>query len=145
MTAQNRKPAPGPRLDGLPDAELEVLGCLWKRGDSTAREIRETMSGYRPMTHGAMVTLLGRLEEKKLVSKTKGPVGKAFVYSAKHAPQATYQSLMGRLRERIFGGSGLSMVASLFDGAPPDSKELEELEKLVSKLREKSGQKKRDK
>ena len=45
----------------LPDAELEVLACLWKHGQLTARSIREEMVGYRPMTHAAVSTLLKRL------------------------------------------------------------------------------------
>ena len=31
-------------LENLPDAELEVMACLWQRGDATARQIREEMA-----------------------------------------------------------------------------------------------------
>lgn len=129
---------PTPDPGELPAAELEVLACLWQRGEATAREVREAMAGYRPMTHGAMVTLLRRLEDKDLVSKEKAPVGKAFVYCANHSPHPTYRNLMSRIRQRIFGGSGASMVASLFDTELPNPDELEALEQLVEKLRAQS-------
>jgi predicted transcriptional regulator len=140
MTARNdhAPPAPGSDPGELPPAELEVLACLWQRGEATAREVREVMAEFRPMTHGAMVTLLRRLEDKNLVSKKKAPVGKAFVYRAKHSPHSTYRNLMSRIRKRIFGGSGASMVASLFDTDPPSPDELDALEQLVEKLRAKS-------
>ena len=135
---------PSPDPGELPPAELEVLACLWQRGNATAREIREAMFEFRPMTHGAMVTLLRRLEEKNLVSKVKAPVGKAFVYRAKHSPHPTYRSLMGRIRQRIFGGSGTVMVASLFDADLPSHEELQALEALVEKLRAKSDRRRDD-
>ncbi len=128
----------------LPPAELEVLACLWRLGKATARDVRESMAEYRPMTHGAMVTLLRRLEEKELVSKEKAPVGKAFVYRANQPPHRTYRNLMGRIRQRIFGGSGVSMVASLFDTKPPNQDELEALEALVEKLRADADKRGRD-
>ncbi len=121
----------------LPVAELEVLARLWL-GSATAREIREAMIGYRPMTHGAIATLLRRLEDKRLVSKEKASVGKAFVYRANHSPQPTYRGLMGRIRERIFGGDGTRIVASLFDADLPSPEELEELEQLLVDLRAKA-------
>lgn len=124
----------------LPDAELEVLSCLWQFPGSTVREIREKMQDYRPMSHGAMVTILKRLEGKGLVSWKKGPVGKAFVYEPTRNPEPTYRKIMRDLRDRVFGGSGLTMVASLFETKTPTPEELEQLQGLVDELRRKHGE-----
>jgi BlaI family penicillinase repressor len=129
----SRKLEQGP--DGLPDTELEALACLWQAGSVTAREVREAMNDYRPMTHGAMVTILKRLEAKGLVTKRKGPVGKAFLYSATSKPEPMYRKIMHDLRERVFGGSGVTMVASLLETKPPTPKELEELQGLLDALK----------
>lgn len=125
----------------VPDAELEVLACLWQKGRATARELREAMMSYRPMSHGSMVTLLKRLERKGLVSKEKGPVGKAFVYEATRRPEPTYRRIMRDLRERIFGGSGVAMMMSLFETRAPTPEELDELQKLLDGVRKKSPRK----
>ncbi len=125
----------------LPDAELEVLACLWQKGNSTARQLREAMTSYRPMTHGSMVTLLKRLEKKGLVSKEKGPVGKAFVYEPTRGPKPTYRRIMRELHDRIFGSSGVAMVTSLFEARPPTQEELEELMRLLDDLRNKRNKK----
>jgi predicted transcriptional regulator len=121
----------------LPDTELEVLACLWQAGSATARHVRETMQRYRPMTHGAMVTILKRLESKGLVSRRKGPVGKAFLYEPTRSPQPTYRKIVKDMCERVFGGSGLTMVASLFESRPPTVEELDRLQVLLDELRRK--------
>lgn len=121
--------------EGLPAAELEVLACLWQKRRATARELRETMEDYRPMTHGAIATLLRRLENKGLVSKSRGPVGKAFVYRSTRAPGPTYRRIMRDLCQRIFGGSGVTMVASLLETGRPTLEELDELQRLLDDLR----------
>ena len=128
--------APG----NLPDAELEVLACLWPsaaQGGATARDVRERMRGYRPMSHGAMVTILKRLEGKGLVSKRKGPVGKAFLFEPTRAPEPMYRKIMRDLHERVFGGSGVTMMASLFETRPPTVDELDKLQDLLNELRRK--------
>lgn len=121
----------------LPRAELDVIGCLWQHGEATARELREAMMGYRPMAHGSMVTLLYRLEAKGLLTKRKGPVGKAFVFRPTQRPEPTYRKVIKNLLQRLFGGDGVCLVASLFEGQPPTHEELDELQKLIDEHRQK--------
>jgi predicted transcriptional regulator len=123
----------------LPDAELDVLACLWRHGETTARQIRETMKHYRPMAHGSVMTLLGRLQEKGLVSREKGPVGKAFVYRATQRPALTYRRLVKNLLQRVFGGRSVALVASLFETQPPTPDEIRDLQQLLDRLRLKTS------
>jgi BlaI family penicillinase repressor len=125
----------------LPDAELEVMARLWGLGKATARQLREAMEDYRPMAHTSMVTLLGRLEAKGLVTRAKGPVGKAFVYTPTRRPGGTYRRVIGDVLQRIFGGSGPALVAALFETQPPTPAEVEELQRLLDKLRQKADRK----
>jgi BlaI family transcriptional regulator, penicillinase repressor len=121
----------------VPTAELEVLACIRQMEQATAREIRERMHSYRPMAHGSVVNLLKRLEAKKLVTKKKGPVGKAFVYRPRAATASIYEGMLNRLLNRIYGGDSLALVASLFETRPPDIRELDKLEELLEALRAK--------
>ena len=121
-------------VDRLPDAELEVMACLWQDGPATARDVRETMAEYRPMTHGSMVTLLKRLEAKGWVAREKGPVGKAFVYRSVRRPGPTHRRILRNLVRRIFGGR-VALISTLLDSQPPSAKELNELEELFQDLR----------
>jgi BlaI family transcriptional regulator, penicillinase repressor len=119
----------------LPDAELDVLACLWQKGPLTSNQLCELIAGYRPMTHGSMMTLLKRLQSKGWVSRKKGPVGKAFIYRAAREPGPTHRDLLGNLVRRIFGGNGLAVVSALFDAKPPTRRELDRLQQLLDELR----------
>ncbi|MCX5659417.1 MAG: BlaI/MecI/CopY family transcriptional regulator [Planctomycetota bacterium] len=123
----------------LPDAELEVLSCLWRMGEGTARQVREALAEFRPMAHGSAVTLLNRLEGKGLVARAKAPVGKAFIYRPKSQPGPTYRRLVRRLLDRVFAGNGVALVASLLEAQPPSRQELDELQQLLDDLRANAG------
>lgn len=105
----------GPKSQRLPNAELDVLACLWKDGHSTARNIRETMWKYRPMAHGSVVTLLTRLEAKGMVTKKKGDFGKAFIFRPARPPEQTYRFLAKDMVNRVFAGDSGKMVTSLLE------------------------------
>jgi BlaI family penicillinase repressor len=121
----------------IPDAELDVLQCLHRLGDATSADVRRDLETARPMAHGSVVTLLNRLERKGLVTHWKGSVGKAFVYRATRSPQATARPLVRNVLQRVFGGDKLALVASLFETRPPTPQELDDLERLVSELKQK--------
>ena len=125
--------------EDLPDAELDVLAALWHRGDATARQLKEALAEARPMSHAAVFTLLSRLEEKGLVGRTDRKVGKAFVYRARCRPAATYRRKVKELVERLFGGSRVRLVHSLFETTPPDEAEIERLEALLTELKSRRG------
>ncbi|RJP30902.1 MAG: hypothetical protein C4527_08755 [Candidatus Omnitrophota bacterium] len=125
----------------LPDAEMEVMACLWKFGRATARQINEAMGDYRPMAHGSTVTLLNRLEAKGLVKKEKGDRGKAFLYKPTRRPTPTYRHVVGKLVQRIFGGDSLALVSSLFQTKPPTNAELDDLQQLLDQLKREAKEK----
>ncbi len=87
------------------------------------------------MAHGSVVTLLKRLEAKNLVSREKEKKGKAFIYKPTRRPEPTYRDLVRNLTERIFGGSPVMLVASLFESRLPTAEELKALQSLLDELR----------
>ncbi len=112
-----------------------MLACLWQHREATARQIREIMGDYRPMTHGSMVTLLKRLESKGFVTRHKGTVGKAFIYKPTRSAQPTYRRILRDVVQRIFGGDGVEMVSTFLDTKPPTSRELDQLQRLLDQYR----------
>lgn len=130
-----RKASGVPSAGDIPDAELEILAVLWHRGESTVREVREAISEQRPMTHGAALTLFGRLEDKGLIARTDRKVGKAHIYEARVLPDPTYRRKVRDLVERLFSGSSVALVSSLFETRPPTDSEIHELQGLLDNLR----------
>ncbi len=137
MAGRRRKPAEqqGNTHARLPDAELEVLACLWRLGSATSRQVRETMISYRPMTHGALTTLLSRLQSKGLISAAKGRFGKAFIYKPTKKARSSYKREIKDMLQRLFGGDSVALVASLFDCHRPTIEELNEMQTLLDDLR----------
>ncbi|MEZ6063857.1 MAG: BlaI/MecI/CopY family transcriptional regulator [Planctomycetaceae bacterium] len=115
----------------LPDAETDVLACLCREGPLTAAEIRKRLEPRRPMAHGSVVTLLKRLQEKKLVKRARSGQGKSFLYQAARPAESSLQQLVARMADRVFGGSGVAMLASLLDVRPPSAEELAEMRRLL--------------
>ena len=123
----------------LPDAEMDILACLHQRGPATAREVRERLASYRPMSHGAMVTLLGRLEGKGLVTHKKGPVGKAFIFSVSRPATRTVRNFVRNVMRRVFHGDPVALVTSLFETHHPSREQVDQLQRLLDDLRKKGG------
>jgi BlaI family penicillinase repressor len=121
----------------LPETELEMLACLQRKGEATASELREALRPFRPLAHPSVVTLLQRLETKGLVSREKGPVGKAFVYRPTRRSGATFRAKLRRLVQRAFGGDSVALVTSLFETHPPSAEELDQVQQLLDDLRQK--------
>lgn len=123
--------------DSLPDAELDVLSCLWKHGELTAREVRENLNRSRPMTHSAVSTLLTRLLDKGMVTRKKS--GRSFVYRAVRKAQRAGRRVVSDTLEKVFGGNPAAVVSSLFETRKPTAAELDELQELLNDLRTKRG------
>ena len=63
----------------IPDSELDVLKVLWDRGESTVREVLETLrTAGRQWSYATVATLLDRLETKGVVTSDRSEL--AFVY-----------------------------------------------------------------
>jgi predicted transcriptional regulator len=118
----------------LPTAELDVMACLW-RGLATAADIRTALAETRPLSHSSVCTLLGRLEAKGLVTREKGPVGKAFLYRPTIPATGPRRTLLAGLLKRLFAGNRVALVASLLETAPPTPDELDEFAELLDHLR----------
>jgi predicted transcriptional regulator len=129
--------------NNLPDAELDVLGYLWQHGEATARDILDGLAKRRPMAHPTVLTLLERLRTKKFVTRRKSGEGKTFVFRASRKPGPTHRRLIGDLRERLFGGDNIAMVASLFETRTPNADEIDQLEQLVNELKEREQKRRR--
>jgi BlaI family transcriptional regulator, penicillinase repressor len=118
----------------VPEAELDVLAALRRRGPLLAADLIAELSATRPLSHGSITTLLARLEKKGLVSRRKADVGKAFVYSATPRADRAVRGTVERLVARVFGGDRMVLVAALFESRALDADEVERLERMVADL-----------
>lgn len=122
----------------IPDAELEVLACVQRRGRATAREVREAIASWRPLSHSSVMTLLGRLEERGLVARERGE-GREYIYHATVTREDAVEPIFRRLLNRVFEGDAAALMASLFETRRPEADEVKRLERLLDELRAESG------
>ena len=61
-----------PKAPELTERELEIMHVFWKRGESTAAEIRETLAkSGRDLAYTTVATLIRILTDKEFVEQTK--------------------------------------------------------------------------
>lgn len=122
----------------LPPAELDVLACVWREAPVTARRIREMMLKYRPMAHGSVVTLLTRMEAKGLITKDKGPVGKAFLFKPLKKPDLVRRKLVKDMVDQVFAGDTGAMATLLLEANPPTASEVTSIQSSLNQAKKKA-------
>ena len=95
---------------GLSDAELRVMGVVWREGGSTtARKIVETLSDEVQYSSSATYTLIYRCIKKGALQRTEpGFVCKALVSQEEMQAKQT-----DALVERLYDGSADKLFAAL--------------------------------
>ena len=126
-----------PRHNNPTPAELEVLQIIWEQGPCTVREVMNLLKPKRPRAYTSVMSLMNVMAEKGLLNQK--PKGRAFIYSAKVSRDKTQSSMLSDLLNRAFDGSANALVAHLLQQAEPNSKELDEIHKTITKFTRKKG------
>ncbi len=115
--------------------ELDIMSVLWTHGPSTVNEVREALEDE--LAHNTVLTMLKVMEGKGYVSRS--PEGRAHRYTPEVERDAAGESALGRVTERLFGGSPEELLLRLVDsGLDPD--ELRRMRDLLDRrLRETEG------
>ena len=112
--------------------ELDIMGVLWTHGPSTVNEVRKALEDE--LAHNTVLTMLKVMEGKRYVSRSLE--GRAHRYAPEVERDAAGESALGRVTERLFGGSPEELLLRLVDsGLDPD--ELRRMRDLLDRrLRE---------
>ena len=126
-----------PRHKNPTPAELEVLQITWEHGPCTVRQVMNSLRPKRPRAYTSVMSLMNVMAEKGLLNqKAKG---RAFIYSAKVSQDKTQSSMLRDLLNRAFDGSASALVTHLLQQTEPDSEELDEIHKTISKFARRKG------
>ena len=116
---------------GFGELELFILKMIRELGKVTVRDIYEKLPGKGSYT--TIMTVMSRLAEKGELAREKE--GKQYIYWI--SSQNPSKTILKRIREKIFGGKGISMLSYLLETDEEISeKDLVEIEKLIHKRRE---------
>lgn len=113
---------------GFTDRELDVMAVLWEHGPSTVAEVREQLDDA--LAYTTVLTVLRTLEQKGHIGHEAE--GKAHRYFALVGREEAGRSALGRVVEKLFGGSRELLLTHLVEGRGVDEEELERLRKILN-------------
>jgi predicted transcriptional regulator len=112
----------------LTKRELDIMGVLWELGEATVTEVRDRVDP--DLAYTGISSMIRTLEMKGYVSHRRGE-GKTHVYFPVIEPEKAGASALGRVLDKIYGGSPIKLLAHLIDQRKVSDKELARMRDLL--------------
>jgi len=114
----------------LTQRELDIMSVLWELGEATVTEVRDRIDP--DLAYTSISSMIRTLELKKYVAHRRGE-GKTHVYFPIIEPEKAGESALGRVLNKIYGGSPIKLLAHLVEQNRLSDKELERMRDLLKK------------
>lgn len=114
----------------LTQRELDIMSVLWERGEATVTEVRDEVDPN--LAYTSISSMIRTLEMKGYVSHRRGE-GKTHVYFPVIGPEKAGESALGRVLDKIYGGSPIKLLAHLVDQHRLSEKELARMRELLKR------------
>lgn len=118
-------------------AELRILNVLWEVGQGTVEDVISHSSLSPKPNYKTTQTILRIMEEKGLVRHENR--GRVFVFTPCVTREEVGRLSVQTLLHQNFGGSPAELLVNLLEANPVNEAELEELEALIRKYRQKAS------
>jgi BlaI family transcriptional regulator, penicillinase repressor len=116
----------------LTKRELDIMGVLWDLGEATVTEVRDRVDP--DLAYTSISSMIRTLEMKGYVSHRRGE-GKTHVYFPVIEPEKAGASALGRVLDKIYGGSPIKLLAHLMDQHKVSDKELARMRDLLKRAK----------
>jgi BlaI family penicillinase repressor len=116
----------------LTKRELDIMGVLWELGEATVTEVRDRVDP--DLAYTGVSSMIRTLEMKGYVSHRRGE-GKTHVYFPVIEPEKAGASALGRVLDKIYGGSPIKLLAHLMDQHKLSDKELARMRDLLKRAK----------
>ncbi len=119
------------------DAEFGILTVLWRRGESTVREVHEALekdTGYTSTLKQMQV-----MHDKGLLKRSER--FRSHVYEAALTREEVQARFAGDLMNRVFEGSARNLVLGALTAQRASAKELDEIRQMLDRFDKKRGKK----
>ena len=113
----------------LTDVELELVGILWKRGESTVHEVLEELPEGRNLAYTSVSTVLRILEQKKILRSRKE--GRGHLYAPILSKEEYEAISLNHLVEKVFDGTPSALVRRLLEEKDLTRTELDSISALL--------------
>ena len=114
----------------LTQRELDIMSVLWELGEATVTEVRDRVDP--DLAYTSISSMIRMLEMKGYVSHRRGE-GKTHIYFPVIDAEAAGESALGRVLDKIYGGSPIKLLAHLVEQHRLSDKELTRMRELLKK------------
>jgi BlaI family penicillinase repressor len=128
-------------LPPLTDAQLEVMHCVWDRGETTVTDVWQQVSSEREIARNTVLTVIDRLAKRGWLEKKS--VGNTHLYQATVEREQALGNVVRRMVETAFAGSADRMVMALLDGRGVSNEEAIKIRRLIDESREQKRNKRK--
>jgi predicted transcriptional regulator len=116
----------------LTQRELDIMSVLWELGEATATEVRDKIDP--DLAYTSISSMIRTLELKGYVSHRRGE-GKTHVYFPIIDAETAGESALGRVLNKIYGGSPIKLLAHLMEQRRLSEKELARMRDLLKRTK----------
>jgi predicted transcriptional regulator len=114
----------------LTQRELDIMSVLWELGEATVTEVRDRVDPN--LAYTSISSMIRTLEMKGYVSHRRGE-GKTHVYFPVIDSETAGESVLGRVLDKVYGGSPIKLLAHLMDQHRLSTKEVERMRELLKR------------
>ena len=114
----------------LTQRELDIMSVLWELEEATATEVRDRIDP--DLAYTGISSMIRTLEMKGYVSHRRGE-GKTHVYFPIIDSETAGESVLGRVLDKVYGGSPIKLLAHLVDQHRLSDKELTRMRNLLKR------------
>lgn len=114
----------------LTQRELDIMSVLWELGEATVTEVRDRVDP--DLAYTSISSMIRTLEIKGYVSHRRGE-GKTHVYFPVIDSETAGESVLGRVLDKVYGGSPIKLLAHLMDQHRLSDKELARMRDLLKR------------
>lgn len=106
------------------------MSVLWERGEATVTEVRDQIDPA--LAYTSISSMIRTLEMKGYVSHRRGE-GKTHIYFPVIEAEKAGETALGRVLDKIYGGSPIKLLAHLVDQKRLSEKELARMRQLLKR------------
>jgi predicted transcriptional regulator len=114
----------------LTQRELDIMGVLWELGEATATQVRDRVDP--DLAYTSISSMIRTLELKGFVSHRRGE-GKTHVYFPVIDAETAGESALGRVLDKVYGGSPIKLLAHLVERKRLSEKDLARMRDLLKR------------
>lgn len=114
----------------LTQRELDIMSVLWELGEGTVTEVRDKVD--KNLAYTSVSSMVRTLELKGYVSHRRGE-GKTHIYFPTIDSEKAGETVLGRVLDKIYGGSPIKLLAHLVDQHRLSEKELARMRELLKR------------